>query len=54
MRRILVIAGLGYLCIAFIIGIHGVVTQPKGSDDGDSISLELIDRAIRWPVRIFH
>ena len=54
MRRILVIAGLGYLSIAFIIGIHGVITQPKGSGDGDTISFELIDRAVRWPVRIFH
>jgi len=53
MRRILVVAGLGYLCIAFIIGIHGFVTQPDGSGDGDSISFEVIDRAIRWPVRIF-
>jgi hypothetical protein len=53
MRRFLVIAGLGYLCVAVIIGIHGVVFEPEGSGDRDSISLDLIDRAVRWPVRIF-
>ena len=54
MRPILVMAGLGYLCIAIVIGIHGVITEPDGSGDRDAIRLEVIDRALRWPVTIFN
>jgi hypothetical protein len=51
MRRLLVVAGLGYLSIAIIIGIHDVIVQPNG--DRDAVSFELIDRAARWPITIF-
>ena len=47
MRPILVIAGLGYLCIVVVIGIHGVIT-------GDAGPLEVIDHAARWPLTIFN
>jgi hypothetical protein len=52
MRRILVMAGLGYLCIAVVFGIHAVIVQRDEPGDGSSISLDILDRAIRWPVRI--
>lgn len=53
MRRMLVVAGLGYLCISVIVGIHAVIVQTEGGGDQDTISLDVLDRAFRWPVRIF-
>jgi hypothetical protein len=53
MRRLLAMFSLGYLCIALIFGIHAVIVEPDGPSDGASLSLDIIDRAIRWPVRIF-
>jgi len=53
MRRILVVSCLLYMSVAVVVGIHAIVTENDGASDDEAISLEVIDRAILWPLRLF-
>lgn len=53
MRRFLVVTCLTYMSIAVIVGFYSIITQPDGGADDTVISYEVLDRAIRWPIRLF-
>ncbi len=53
MRRVLVVSCLVYMSVAVIVAIHAIVVEGNGGRDQDVISHDILDRAIRWPIRIF-
>ena len=53
MRRILVFSCLAYMSVAIVIAIHAIIIENDGKQDNDVISHEILDRAFRWPIRIF-
>lgn len=53
MRRILVVSCLGYMSVAVIVGIHAIIVESDGTKDQAVISHDVLDRAVRWPIRIF-
>jgi hypothetical protein len=53
MRRFLVVSCLVYMSVAVIVAIHAIVVEGNGGRDQDAISYDILDRAIRWPIRLF-
>ncbi len=53
MLRVLIVLCLIYTSVAVGHAIHAIVVESNGSRDQETISQDILDRAIRWPIRIF-